>query len=228
MIKKIQLNVRASNSSAIYLYKKFGFQEEGRLKNRVKIQDRYIDDLIMGLDLLYKPEISDVVIQVMEKDDVDLLVKIFCFPWSSPQTTTEKWDRYYAEHQKRTRTVYLLKREGQIIGYGSLLRLSEYPKFWNAGIPEANDVWISEEWRNKGLGKMLILHLENIARKEGYKQIGLGVGLYRDYGPAQNLYVKQGYVPDGEGITYKTAPAIPGEQYPIDDDPILWLIKPLN
>ncbi len=52
VIEKIQLNVRASNSSAIYLYKKFGFQEEGRLKNKVKVQDRYIDDLIMGLDLL--------------------------------------------------------------------------------------------------------------------------------------------------------------------------------
>ncbi len=75
---------------------------------------------------------------------------------------------------------------------------------------------------------MLILHLENIARKEGYKQIGLGVGLYRDYGAAQTLYVRLGYVPDGEGITYKTAFTIPGEQYPIDDDLILWLKKSLN
>jgi len=50
-IEKIQLNVRASNTVAISLYKKMGFEEEGRLKNRVKVKDRYIDDVIMGLNL---------------------------------------------------------------------------------------------------------------------------------------------------------------------------------
>ncbi len=50
-IEKIELNVRASNTAAISLYKKLGFEEEGRLKNRVKVQNFYIDDIIMGLDL---------------------------------------------------------------------------------------------------------------------------------------------------------------------------------
>ena len=50
-IEKIELNVRASNIAAISLYKQVGFQEEGRLKNRVKIKDYYIDDIVMGLDL---------------------------------------------------------------------------------------------------------------------------------------------------------------------------------
>ncbi len=58
VIEKIQLNVRASNTPAISLYKKFGFQEEGRLKNRVKIKDRYIDDIVMGLDLSDIPDRS--------------------------------------------------------------------------------------------------------------------------------------------------------------------------
>lgn len=51
LIEKIQLNVRATNLPAIALYKKMSFQEEGRLRNRVKTKDGYIDDLIMGLDL---------------------------------------------------------------------------------------------------------------------------------------------------------------------------------
>ena len=50
-LKKIELNVRASNITAITLYKKMGFEEEGRLKNRVKVHDRYIDDIVMGLSL---------------------------------------------------------------------------------------------------------------------------------------------------------------------------------
>lgn len=41
----------ATDVEAISLYKKLGFEKEGRLKNRVKIKDRYIDDIIMGLDL---------------------------------------------------------------------------------------------------------------------------------------------------------------------------------
>lgn len=49
-IHKIELNVRASNLRAIELYKKMGFVEEGRLKNRIKIaSNHYIDDLLMAL-----------------------------------------------------------------------------------------------------------------------------------------------------------------------------------
>ncbi len=49
-IKKIELHVRATNIPAIALYKKMGFQEEGRLTKRVKVGDDYVDDIIMGLD----------------------------------------------------------------------------------------------------------------------------------------------------------------------------------
>ena len=52
MIEKIELNVRASNGRAIALYKKMGFIEEGRLKNRVKIdQSHYIDDILMAISV---------------------------------------------------------------------------------------------------------------------------------------------------------------------------------
>lgn len=50
-LEKIQLNVRASNRKAILLYEKFGFSQEGRLKNKVKLGSQYVDDLIMGLNL---------------------------------------------------------------------------------------------------------------------------------------------------------------------------------
>ena len=51
-IEKIELNVRASNSRAIALYKKMGFVEEGRLKNRIKVNDtHYIDDVLMALNV---------------------------------------------------------------------------------------------------------------------------------------------------------------------------------
>jgi GrpB-like predicted nucleotidyltransferase (UPF0157 family)/GNAT superfamily N-acetyltransferase len=227
VIVKIQLNVRALNSSAISLYKKMGFEEEGRLKNRVKIKDGYIDDIVMGLSLLDAQQIGDVTIHTLEEEDIKLLMSDFCFPWSSIQATTDKWNRYYDEHQIQIRTVYVLKKEKKIIGYASLLHVSEYPNFKNAGIPEVNDVWITKDFRNKGFGKLLIQHLEKSARIKGHQQIGIGVGLYADYGIAQKLYFQLGYAPDGYGVTYNYQPTVPGETYPLDDELILWMTKNL-
>jgi hypothetical protein len=36
-----------------------------------------------------------------------------------------------------------------------------------------------------------------------------------------------GYAPDGHGVTYKCTSVVPGETYPVDDDLIFWLTKPL-
>lgn len=49
LIEKIELNVRASNTRAIALYKKMGFFEEGCLTHRVKTITGYIDDILMSL-----------------------------------------------------------------------------------------------------------------------------------------------------------------------------------
>lgn len=49
--RKIELNVRVTNNVAIALYHKFGFQTEGRLKEKVRVGDSYVDELIMGLHL---------------------------------------------------------------------------------------------------------------------------------------------------------------------------------
>ncbi len=54
------------------------------------------------------------------------------------------------------------------------------------------------------------------------------MGLYRDYGPAQQLYFQLGYLPEGNGITYKGQPTTPGQSYPLDDHLILWLVKVLS
>jgi GNAT superfamily N-acetyltransferase len=120
-----------------------------------------------------------------------------------------------------------VKIDNEIIGYGSLLYISGYPDFKNSGIPEINDVWISGNYRRNGFGKRLIHHLERIAKNKHHKQIGIGVGLYKDYGSAQKLYVRMGYIPDGNGVTYKYQSVVPGDPYPLDDELIIWLKKDL-
>lgn len=115
----------------------------------------------------------------------------------------------------------------KILGYGSLLRKPECPFFAKKNIPEINAIWVGEAHRKQGIGTALIQWIENLAKEEGYTQIGIGVGLYKDYGPAHKLYIKLGYKPEGSGVTHKGQSTIPGQTYPLDDDFILWLTKSL-
>lgn len=169
---------------------------------------------------------QNVLIRSINTQDIEIISAQYCFPWSSSQETEEKWRRYLKEQQKNIRTVGIIEMNGEILGYGSLLLHSAYPYF--ANIPEIHDVWIHQNHRKSGLAKRLIAWLEELARKKGFTEIGIGVGLYADYGPAQRLYFQLGYIPDGRGITYKYHPTSPGKTYPLDDDLILWLKKPLN
>ena len=76
----------------------------------------------------------------------------------------------------------------------------------------------------KGIGAALL----RVAEQEAFIRsdvVGLGVGLYRDYGPAQQLYVSRGYLPDGCGVTYQYKYIEPGATVTLDDDLILWFTK---
>ena len=57
---------------------------------------------------------------------------------------------------------------------------------------------------------------------------GIGVGLMTDYGNAQMLYVKRGYIPDGCGIFARGHWLTYGDQITIDDDVVLYLTKRLR
>lgn len=166
-------------------------------------------------------------IEALRDEDLNDLVKAFCFPWQTLEATSLKWNTYLCEQKMGDRAVCVAKWQDQLVGYGSLVKHSNYPPFRSCKIPEIHDVWISEEYRGRGFGKQLICHLEYLAQKEGYPSVGIGVGLYKDYGRAQKLYIQLGYVPDGEGVSYQYKKTTPGNSYPLDDDFVIWLKKKL-
>jgi hypothetical protein len=53
------------------------------------------------------------------------------------------------------------------------------------------------------------------------------VGLFKDYGIAQRMYYKRGYMPNGNGIVYDGKEVAPGEIVRVDDDLNLFFIKEL-
>ena len=86
----------------------------------------------------------------------------------------------------------LRKFKANVLAMAAYCGISEYPGFKNSNIPEINDVWISAEHRGNGFGKRLIQHLEGISRQKNHKQIGIGVGLYKDYGSCSEIVCSNG------------------------------------
>lgn len=168
-----------------------------------------------------------IKIEMLQDKDLNELVNTFHFPWTSLEATNAKWHTYLSEQKTGNRVVCLAKWQDRLVGYGSLVKNSKYPNFRACQIPEIHDVWISDSHRGQGFGRQLISHLEWLAQKANYREIGIGVGLYKDYGRAQRLYIQLGYVPDGEGITYQYNSTVPGNSYSLDDDLVIWLKKKL-
>ncbi len=138
------------------------------------------------------------------------------------------WADYLRTQRDGLRVVRMALEGEALAGYGTLLWRSGYPPFAEAGIPEINNLVVAQAARGRGVATALIASLDAAARQAGRREIGLGVGLYADYGPAQRLYVRLGYRPDGRGLTQGVLPAAPDAQVRVDDDLLLWFSKPLR
>lgn len=139
----------------------------------------------------------------------------------------DHWSDVLRQNDAGHRTTLVALLDAEVAGYGSVLWRSSYPGFAAADIPEIHDLATDSRHRGEGIATALIAALEDLIRGQGHATAGLGVGLYADYGPAQRLYTRLGYRPDGRGITYRHAPVAPGATFPIDDDLLLWLTKRL-
>ncbi len=144
------------------------------------------------------------------------------------KNSISKWEGYLSDQENKKRIVRVVELENRVIGIGTLKFLSDYSSFQKNNTPEINDLIVADDKQGRGFGTALINEFEMIARDLKYKTIGLGFGLYKDYGKAQKLYIKMGYIPDGNGITFHNKPVTPGDSYPVDDDLLLWLIKSLS
>jgi GNAT superfamily N-acetyltransferase len=137
------------------------------------------------------------------------------------------WASYLADQENGVRLVVIAWNNERPVGYGTLVWEAIYEPFRTARIPEINNLGVVASVRRQGVASAIIHHLEERARCAGRASIGLGVGLYADYGPAQRLYFGLGYRPDGRGITHRNRPLAPLEMVSLDDDLVLWLSKPL-
>lgn len=162
-------------------------------------------------------------IRTLEKNDIVVIVS--SFKHSGWQIKPASIFEQYVEEQLQDKRICLVAFvDNEFAGYVTLKWQSNYKNFSNHKIPEISDLNVLPRFRNKGIGSALIEKCEGYAAKSS-NIVGIGVGLYPDYGAAQRLYIKRGYLPDGYGATYNYKYVIPGEEYPLDDDLVLWFSK---
>lgn len=134
-----------------------------------------------------------------------------------------------AEQQEGKRLVFLaVMQEDKISGFVHYNRAPAYQPFRSLNVPEIQDLYVAPFFRRAGIARALIGACEARARVEGLQEIGIGVGIGAEFGPAQNLYGRLGYVPDGAGVVFDRDPVRCGEVKPVDNRLCLMMIKNLD
>lgn len=136
--------------------------------------------------------------KMQESDIKDLSRGFISQGWPSRE---EILTRYFKEQESGEREVLVAKVEGAVAGYITILPDAKQGPF--AGMaPELSDFNVFEPFQNQGIGNLLLEEAEKRVRLISDK-VTLGVGLHSGYGPAQRLYIKRGYIPDGTGVWYQ-------------------------
>ena len=109
--------------------------------------------------------------------------------------------RYFLEQESGEREVLVTEIDGAVASYVTILPSAKHGPFAEV-YSELSDFNVFEPFQNQGIGNLLLEEAEKRVRLISDK-VTLGVGLHSGYGPAQRLYIKRGYIPDGTGVWYQ-------------------------
>lgn len=141
---------------------------------------------------------------------------------------SEYYARCIERHDLDELTIVIASSKDEIIGFALLNRQPKYGLYKKLAIPEIQDLNVVPQYRRRGIGEGIIAFCEALAVKEGNDTMGIGVGLDSTFGSAQRLYVRLGYIPDGQGVTYDRQPVAIGDFKPIDENLSLMMTKSLK
>ncbi len=162
---------------------------------------------------------QDLIIREATKDDLSLLYALY--------DRIGKKDDGYFEQALDQAVVLICFAQDTPCAFCLLNWQPRYSLYRKLGIPEIQDLNVLPKFRRRGIATKLIDWCETRARAQKCELIGISVGLSKDFGPAQILYTKKGYIPDGNGVTYDREAVRAEKSYPIDDNLSLMMIKNL-
>ena len=145
-----------------------------------------------------KTKMNCTIRNMIESDIKDLSRGFISQGWPGRE---EILARYFLEQECGEREVLVAEVEGALAGYITILSCAKQGPFAEI-YPELSDFNVFEPFQNQGIGNLLLEEAEKQVRLISDK-VTLGVGLHSGYGPAQRLYIKRGYIPDGTGVWYQ-------------------------
>jgi len=167
---------------------------------------------------------SDLEIRLLRADDIPSIAAAFAaLGWDKPAS---QYEAYLEEQQRGVREALVALQGGAFVGYVTIVWVADYAPFHDAAIPEISDFNVLPPVRRQGIGSRLMDEAERRIHERSHIA-GIGVGLFADYGAAQRLYVRRGYVPDGRGIVAHHRRVTWGDTVVVDDDLVLYLTKAL-
>ena len=167
---------------------------------------------------------GNAIIRKMIESDIQHLSQGFINQgWPSRE---EILTRYFKEQESGEREVLIADLTGVVAGYITILPDAKQGPF-DGMAPELSDFNVFEAFQNQGIGNLLIEEAEKRVKLISDK-VTLGVGLHSGYGPAQRLYIKRGYIPDGTGVWYRNQPLEMNTTIQNNDDLVLYLSKELE
>lgn len=166
-----------------------------------------------------------IKIRSMVPEDAKVLYDTYLSYGWHPEIET--YESYYREQEEGVRLVFIAEYDGDVKGQCTLvLHPSEGP--WGGKeIPEIVDLTVFFDIHGKGIGSKLL----DVAESEAAKisdTVFLAVGVHSGYGPAQRIYVKRGYIPDGSGVWYQGKVLDQYAPCVNDDDLLLFMSKSLK
>jgi GNAT superfamily N-acetyltransferase len=169
---------------------------------------------------------SSIIVQQAQDEQVLRLEKLAAA--MQGEKAIDYFPRCLQEQAAGNRVLFLATLDGQDAGYGMLNWQPQYSLYRRLGIPEIQDLNVIPDMRCKGVASAIIAQCEQTARDRGAEHIGISFGLHGGYGAAQRLYIRLGYMPDGNGVTYDRRPVAAGQMWPVDDDLCLMLVKDIT
>ena len=168
-----------------------------------------------------------ISLRPLETRDVAPIAAAFAaLGWDKPAAQYER----YLQDQEAGRRVVLVAfaADDAFAGYLTVVWESGYPAFRDANIPEIVYFNVLPPLRRNGIGTRLMDAAEQLIAERGFATAGIGVGMTPDYGAAQRLYVRRGYVPDGRGLVSGDRFVRYSDTVRVDDGLVLYLTKSLK
>ena len=140
----------------------------------------------------------NITMRLLKAPDISLMVE-FLSNEDRRTRSRQIYKRYLEEQSKGEREVIVAFLDKDYVARVTIIWHPEYPPFAENNIPEISDIGVKPDYRRQGIGSILMDEAEKRIFERSDVS-GIGFGISADYGPAQRMFIKRGYIPDGRGL----------------------------